>query len=120
MDKPKLGWEMLCEHANEVPNVCPCPSTCGCKYYSCRPKVIPISDKSKSCYSWSPDQCVTQFLDEIRSGKIEPTKIMILWFDEAKDGGLHPHSWFSQIDKFEGIALLELIKNQEMDDWRRK
>ncbi len=36
MRKPKSGWELLCEHANEVPNVCPCPPDCGCRYYACR------------------------------------------------------------------------------------
>lgn len=27
---------MLCEHANEVPRICPCLPTCGCRYYSCK------------------------------------------------------------------------------------
>lgn len=29
--KPKKNWEMFCEHANENPNVCPCPLECGCR-----------------------------------------------------------------------------------------
>lgn len=37
---PAPGWEMLCEHANDVPKVCPCKPYCGCKYYHCRPKVV--------------------------------------------------------------------------------
>lgn len=32
------GWEMFCDHANEVPNVCPCPPQCGCKNTHCRPR----------------------------------------------------------------------------------
>ena len=27
------GWEVLCEHANESPLVCPCPPCCGCRSY---------------------------------------------------------------------------------------
>ncbi len=38
LDKPKDGWEFFCEHANEVPNICPCPLTCGCRYYHCKDK----------------------------------------------------------------------------------
>lgn len=43
MKKPKPGWEHLCEHANEVPNVCPCPPTCGCRYYHCAGKAMTVS-----------------------------------------------------------------------------
>ena len=28
---------VLCEHANEVPAQCPCPSECYCKSHTCRP-----------------------------------------------------------------------------------
>lgn len=28
--------EMFCEHANEVPMGCPCPSNCYCKTHTCR------------------------------------------------------------------------------------
>ena len=31
---------LQCEHANEMPAVCPCPSDCYCKSHSCRPKSI--------------------------------------------------------------------------------
>jgi hypothetical protein len=30
---------MFCEHANEVPNVCPCPPDCYCKAHTCKPPV---------------------------------------------------------------------------------
>lgn len=26
---------ILCEHANECPNVCPCPPDCYCKFHTC-------------------------------------------------------------------------------------
>lgn len=40
--RPKPGtWEFFCNHANEVPNVCPCEAGCGCRFYHCkiRPRV---------------------------------------------------------------------------------
>ena len=36
MTKPK-AISFACEHANEVPNICPCPSTCYCKKHTCKP-----------------------------------------------------------------------------------
>lgn len=29
---------VLCDHANEVPAVCKCPSDCYCKSHTCKPK----------------------------------------------------------------------------------
>ena len=34
----KLGWEMFCAHANEVPNICPCPPDCGYREAHCAGK----------------------------------------------------------------------------------
>lgn len=28
----------LCEHANEVPQACPCPSDCYCRSHTCKPR----------------------------------------------------------------------------------
>lgn len=33
-------WEFFCEHANENPNVCPCPATCGCRQVHCKGKIV--------------------------------------------------------------------------------
>lgn len=45
--KPKKGWEFFCNHANEVPNICPCSSECVCKYYSCKDKPYDISKSNR-------------------------------------------------------------------------
>lgn len=37
----KPNWEFFCEHANENPNVCPCPPTCGCRHFHCKNKSTP-------------------------------------------------------------------------------
>jgi len=37
-DPPEVGMfgsPLFCEHANECPNICPCPPRCYCKAYSC-------------------------------------------------------------------------------------
>lgn len=31
---------VFCEHANEMPQVCPCDDLCYCKDHSCRPRSV--------------------------------------------------------------------------------
>lgn len=47
------NWQFFCSHANEVPNICPCPPSCGCRRTSmCKdkplaaPPVPPQQDQS--------------------------------------------------------------------------
>lgn len=36
------GWELACEHPNEVPAVCPCRPSCGCRVRHCsKPRPCP-------------------------------------------------------------------------------
>jgi hypothetical protein len=35
-DKPECSSSIFCEHANEVPVVCPCDDDCYCKEHSCK------------------------------------------------------------------------------------
>jgi len=35
-DVPRLSSAIFCEHANEMPAVCPCPDDCYCKENSCK------------------------------------------------------------------------------------
>jgi hypothetical protein len=61
---------MYCEHANEMPNVCPCPDNCYCKDHSCKPvkiKRCSNADKYKGtrepcCNDGNPcDACERKF-----------------------------------------------------------
>lgn len=82
-------------------------------------KIAPISQKSTNCYTWTGEQCVATFLADIRAGTINPAKIMIVWFSQDADGSLHPHRWFAQIDRCEGIALLDLAKHIAIEEWKQ-
>lgn len=81
-------------------------------------KVVPIARKADNSATWSPEQCIAQFLDDIRSQTIAPTKIMILWFETLPNGNLRPHRWFANVSSCEEIAMLELGKHIAIDDWR--
>lgn len=81
-------------------------------------KIVPIAHKAHNCAAWSPEQCIAEFLDDIRSAKIAPRKLMILWFEETADGSLRPHRWFANVNTCEEIAMLELGKHIAIDGWR--
>lgn len=43
---------LSCEHANEVPRVCPCVPECYCKSNSCRPRVFRNMSTPESREFW--------------------------------------------------------------------
>jgi len=77
-----------------------------------------MSSKSSNSAVWSGEQCVEEFLGEIKSGKIKPTKLMILWFSEGEDGRMRPHRWFANMSRTEEIALLQLAIQMGIEDWK--
>jgi hypothetical protein len=36
-----MKTEMMCEHANESPSMCPCPSDCYCRAHHCAGRALP-------------------------------------------------------------------------------
>lgn len=42
---------LLCEHANEMPMICPCEEDCYCKYYSCKNRKIDKVNEKLNKYS---------------------------------------------------------------------
>ena len=82
-------------------------------------KVVPIATRSNSPNSWTGEQCIEDFVESIKAGKIDPAKVMIVWFSkDLLTGALTPHRWFAQVNKAEEIALLELAKQMAIDEWK--
>lgn len=85
-----------------------------------RPKIVPISTKSSSSGSWSPEQLLEALLDDLRSGKIHPTNLMVFWMDEGEgdDGRLQPRRWIANVSRAEEIAFHTLGIHRAIEDWR--
>ena len=81
-------------------------------------KIVPISSKSQNSATWSGEQCIAEFLADIRSGKIAPAKILILWFEQDANGSLRPHRWFANVTSVEEVAMLELGKHIAIEEWK--
>lgn len=79
--------------------------------------IVPIASKSQSANSWTGIQCLKKFIDDVESGKVQPDKVIILWFTLNSDGSVNPHHWYAQIDRCEEIALLETAKQLAIGEW---
>lgn len=81
-------------------------------------KIVPISTKSDNSATWTGEQMIQTFLDDIKSGAIDPQKIMIVWFSVDERGAMRPHRWFANLTKIEEVALLQLAQQISIDDWK--
>ena len=81
-------------------------------------KVIPISSKHHSSTSWTPEQCAEQFIEDIHSGKIKPTRMLILFMEDSGGGGETPSRWFVNMNSIEELAYLQLALAMALVGWR--
>jgi len=79
--------------------------------------VSKIANKNRLSSSWSAEQCVEGFLEDIRAKKVKPIKLMIAYFEEDGNGNLLPRRYYAQINDTEEIALLTLLTKLSVDDW---
>lgn len=80
-----------------------------------RPRIVEM--KPKDVLWPNPVDAITEFARDAAEGKIKPSKVFILWFEES-DERLRPHRWCANVTQSEAIALLEVGKLLEIEDWR--
>lgn len=68
---------------------------------------------------WSPEQMVANFLDEIRSGAVKPTNLMVFFLTKDADGRLRPETWSANVSHVEAIAFCQLEIARALEDWRK-
>lgn len=65
------------------------------------------AEKFEDCREWLPEDCIDEFVSEVKAGKIKPTKVLILYTVDAEDGR-EAHRWFaSSLTKEETLWLME-------------
>lgn len=84
-----------------------------------KPKLVEFPRPEPTVESWSPEDCVAEFLADIRSGKARPAKILVAFFEEKDDGSLVPHRWYAGLPRIQEIALLEILKQMAVEEWRQ-
>lgn len=83
-------------------------------------KIVPISSKSASSASWTPEQLLEEFLADLRAGKIHPANLLVYWMDDEgnPDGRLSPRRWIANVSRSEEIAFHTLGIHRAVEDWR--
>lgn len=81
-------------------------------------KVTNIANKLKDSKARTPEQCVAECLDDIRSGAVKPVQLIVCFFEELEDDRLRPGYYVANMSRAEHISLLELAKARAIEDWR--
>lgn len=81
-------------------------------------KIVPISSKATSCKTWSAEQCLTELLEAVKTGKEKPVNMLVMWFEETENGNKRPRRWFVNCEKYEEIAMLVLAQQLALEEWR--
>lgn len=83
-------------------------------------KVVPMPERPKPDIStaWTPEQLVAEFLEEIRSGKVNPANLMVFFTELTEQGGHKPRTWHANMGHAERIAFCNLEIQRAIEDWR--
>jgi len=70
---------------------------------------------------WTPEDCVTAFLRDIKSGEIKPTKVVLIYEEDLPaEGGQRISAYLSNVKRDQEIALLEMRKHFAMHKWAQE
>lgn len=85
-----------------------------------RPKVVPITSSAKavSNFAWSPEQCLADALERVRSGAVSPASVIVLFVEDVPGGGQCTHSQRSSIGVQEEFFWLHVAQQQCLERMR--
>jgi hypothetical protein len=82
-------------------------------------RVLPMPVKTEQQPFTGPIDCITQFAEQAKDGTITPTQALILWFSKDPNTGIiTPHRWYANMSTVDVIAMCELTKHMEIEDWK--
>lgn len=81
--------------------------------------VLSLTERRKPELLWSPEECVHELLESIKSGKVKPVKMAVHYFEEDEEGGLLPRTWSAGFSHSDEIACAALMLQQAVDHWKR-
>jgi hypothetical protein len=84
-----------------------------------RTKVVAISDKSTSCFSWTPRQMLQAFINAIDAGEEVPAGMVVIYTEVKPDKSTSVHSWRAQVSWVEEYTYLEVAQQKCLDTQRR-
>ena len=66
---------------------------------------------------WTPEDCVTAFLRDMKAGVVRPTKIVLIYEEDIPEGGGRISVYLANVKRDQEIALLEMRKHFAMHKW---
>lgn len=71
-------------------------------------KVARFTLKAKSCFSWTVEQMIEEFLRDLREGKVNPQGAVIVFTEADPAGGITVRTWRAQLGWCEEHTFLRI------------
>lgn len=83
------------------------------------PSVVPMHTRDKaSCFVWTPEQMLEEFLRAIRAGEETPEGMLIVYTERHPDGSVSVHSWRAKLGWCEEYTYLGAAQRKCLDGQR--
>lgn len=81
--------------------------------------VVSLVPKPAKPEPWTPLAMLEQFVEEVRTGKLQPTGLMIFTLNQLPNGNRQPETWLANVSVEERIAFCQLETARALKDWQQ-
>lgn len=82
-------------------------------------KVVSIIEKSHDSRMWSAEQMLEDLLEEVRSGKVKPERMIVLFWEPLEDSRLRRSSRAVNFTNAEYAGFLVSASHDALHDWKQ-
>lgn len=80
--------------------------------------VLKLADKRPAVdVVWSPVECLKELIADIEAGKVKPTSLMVMFFEDLPGGKCRPGHFNANMTAGETFGLLEVTREKVLRDW---
>jgi hypothetical protein len=81
-------------------------------------KVVALIDKGKNSKMWTAEQMLTELLEEVKAGKVNPEKIIVLFWEPTQDRRLRKSSRCVNFTNADYVAFLASAAHDALHEWQ--
>lgn len=74
--------------------------------------------KAEDCRLWSPLDALKDLVRRIEAGEVNPTQLVVHYFEETADGCRNHHYTAAGVTFPEHLALLAVAQHRTLEMWR--
>lgn len=75
--------------------------------------------KTNDCFDWTPLDALKDLVKGIEDGKINPSNLVVHYFEADKDGGRRHHYQAAGLTFPDHIALLHVAMDRALREWHK-